>query len=179
VAQTFDIRPRVPPAAELKSRIERFAAVLRFSRIQSASLPSSLSTISASLSASDFTEDFYFNEVMAAEPVPEAAQIAGDLTYSPPAIPRSRPVNPAEMLNQSFVKMPSSNDRHRTCQSMRSDLRHLAPIGGIGRIGYAAVSHRSALRRRGAVARLAGPEGTLSGQALARLLGSSIIRVLR
>lgn len=62
--------------------------------------------------AFDFTYDFYVNEVMAAEPMPEAAQIAGDIDVRAASNPKVKTVNSAEMPDQNFVKKPSSNDHN-------------------------------------------------------------------
>lgn len=43
--------------------------------------------------ALDFTYDFYVNEVMAAEPMPEAAQIAGDIDVRAASNPKVKTVN--------------------------------------------------------------------------------------
>lgn len=52
----------------------------------------------------DFTYDFYINEVLAPEPIPEAAQIKGDIDALVASNPKVKNVDVASMFDQSFVK---------------------------------------------------------------------------
>jgi hypothetical protein len=68
----------------------------------------------ADKAALDFTYDFYVNEVMAAEPMPEAAQIAGDIDVLAASNPKVKTVNPVDWT-RVLSKMPSSNDYNLSC----------------------------------------------------------------
>ena len=52
----------------------------------------------------DFTYDFYVNEILAPEPVPEEAQIKGDIDALVASNPKVKNVDVASMVDQSFVK---------------------------------------------------------------------------
>lgn len=52
----------------------------------------------------DFTYDFYVNEILAAEPMPDVAQIKGDIDALVASNPKVKNIDPASMLDQSFVK---------------------------------------------------------------------------
>jgi NitT/TauT family transport system substrate-binding protein len=52
----------------------------------------------------DFTYDFYVNEILAPEPLPEVAQIKGDADALAASNPKVKNIDPASMLDQSFVK---------------------------------------------------------------------------
>jgi NitT/TauT family transport system substrate-binding protein len=52
----------------------------------------------------DFTYDFYVKEILAAEPMPEAAQIQGDIDALAASNPKVKNLNAVGMLDQSFVK---------------------------------------------------------------------------
>lgn len=52
----------------------------------------------------DFTYDFYLNEVLAPEPMPEEAQIKGDVDALVASNPKVKNLDIASMLDQSFVK---------------------------------------------------------------------------
>jgi NitT/TauT family transport system substrate-binding protein len=52
----------------------------------------------------DFTYDFYVNEILADEPMPDAAQIKGDIDAIVASNPKVKNVDPAAMLDQTFVK---------------------------------------------------------------------------
>jgi NitT/TauT family transport system substrate-binding protein len=54
--------------------------------------------------ALDVTYDFYVNEVLARGPMPEASGIAGDVQALAATNPKVKTVDPAAMLDQSFVK---------------------------------------------------------------------------
>lgn len=56
----------------------------------------------------DFTYDFYLNEVLADEPMPEAAQIQGDIDALIASNPKVKNLDAAGMLDQSFVKNASA-----------------------------------------------------------------------
>jgi NitT/TauT family transport system substrate-binding protein len=51
----------------------------------------------------DFTYDFYVNEILAPEPLPEVAQIKGDADALVASNPKVKNIDPASMLDQSFV----------------------------------------------------------------------------
>lgn len=51
----------------------------------------------------DFTYDFYVNEILAAEPMPEVAQIKGDVDALIPSNPKVKTIDMAGMVDQSFV----------------------------------------------------------------------------
>ena len=52
----------------------------------------------------DFTYDFYINEVLAAEPMPEVAQIQSNIEALSASNPKVKSVDAAAMVDQSFVK---------------------------------------------------------------------------
>jgi NitT/TauT family transport system substrate-binding protein len=52
----------------------------------------------------DFTYDFYVNEILAPEPMPEAAQIKGDIDALVTSNPKVKDLDIASMFDQSFVK---------------------------------------------------------------------------
>lgn len=52
----------------------------------------------------DFTYDFYVNEILAADPMPDAAQIDGDIDVLAATNPKVKKLNAASMIDQSFVK---------------------------------------------------------------------------
>jgi ABC-type nitrate/sulfonate/bicarbonate transport system substrate-binding protein len=52
----------------------------------------------------DFTYDFYINEVLSDEPMPEAAQIQGDIDALVASNPKVKNLDVGSMLDQSFVK---------------------------------------------------------------------------
>ncbi len=52
----------------------------------------------------DFTYDFYVNEILAPEPMPEAAQIRGDIDALAASNPKVKDLDVASMFDQSFVK---------------------------------------------------------------------------
>jgi NitT/TauT family transport system substrate-binding protein len=52
----------------------------------------------------DFTYDFYVNEILAAEPMPEVAQIKGDVDALIPSNPKVKTIDMAGMVDQSFVE---------------------------------------------------------------------------
>lgn len=52
----------------------------------------------------DFTYDFYVNEVLAAEPVPQAAQLQSNIDALAAKNPKVKALDPATMIDQSFVK---------------------------------------------------------------------------
>jgi NitT/TauT family transport system substrate-binding protein len=52
----------------------------------------------------DFTYDFYINEILAPEPMPEAAQIKGDIDALVASNPKVKDLDIASMFDQSFVK---------------------------------------------------------------------------
>ena len=52
----------------------------------------------------DFTYDFYVNEILADEPIPEAAEIQGDIDALAASNPKVKTLDAATMLDQSFVK---------------------------------------------------------------------------
>lgn len=52
----------------------------------------------------DFTYDFYINEILAPEPMPEAAQIQGDIDALVASNPKVKNLDVASMFDQSFVK---------------------------------------------------------------------------
>jgi NitT/TauT family transport system substrate-binding protein len=54
--------------------------------------------------ALDFTYDFYVNEILAPEPMPEEAQIKGDTDVLAVSNPKVKNLDIASMLDQSFVK---------------------------------------------------------------------------
>ncbi len=54
--------------------------------------------------ALDFTYDFYANEVLAADPMPEAAQIKGNIEALSASNPKVGKLDPAAMMDQSFVR---------------------------------------------------------------------------
>lgn len=56
----------------------------------------------------DFTYDFYVNEVLAAKPIPEVAQIEGDIQALAISNPKVKNVDAAAMIDQSFVKNADS-----------------------------------------------------------------------
>lgn len=58
--------------------------------------------------ALDFTYDFYMNEVLPDEPMPEAAQIQGDIDALIASNPKVKSLDAAKMLDQSFVKKASA-----------------------------------------------------------------------
>jgi NitT/TauT family transport system substrate-binding protein len=53
--------------------------------------------------ALDFTYDFYVNEVLAAVPMPEAAQVQSNIDALAPSNPKVRGLKAADMIDQSFV----------------------------------------------------------------------------
>ncbi len=52
----------------------------------------------------DFTYDFYINEILAEDPMPDAAQIQGDIDAIVVSNPKVKNLDPAAMLDQTFVK---------------------------------------------------------------------------
>jgi NitT/TauT family transport system substrate-binding protein len=52
----------------------------------------------------DFSYDFYVNEVLAAEPVPEAAQLQSNIDALAAKNPKVKALDAANMIDQSFVK---------------------------------------------------------------------------
>jgi NitT/TauT family transport system substrate-binding protein len=52
----------------------------------------------------DFTYDFYINEILAPEPMPEAAQIKGDIDALVASNPKVKNLDISSMFDQSFVK---------------------------------------------------------------------------
>jgi NitT/TauT family transport system substrate-binding protein len=52
----------------------------------------------------DFTYDFYVNEVLAPEPMPEVVQVKGDIAALIETNPKVKTLDPATMIDQSFVK---------------------------------------------------------------------------
>lgn len=52
----------------------------------------------------DFTYEFYLNEILADEPVPDAAQIKGDVDALVASNPKVKNLDIASMLDQSFVR---------------------------------------------------------------------------
>lgn len=54
--------------------------------------------------ALDFTYDFYVNEILSPEPMPEAAQIKGDIDALAASNPKVKNLDIASMFDQSFVK---------------------------------------------------------------------------
>jgi NitT/TauT family transport system substrate-binding protein len=52
----------------------------------------------------DFTYDFYINEILAEDPMPNAAQIQGDIDAIVASNPKVKNLDPAAMLDQTFVK---------------------------------------------------------------------------
>lgn len=54
--------------------------------------------------ALDFTYDFYVNEILAPEPMPEAAEIKGDVDALAASNPKVKNLDIASMFDQSFVK---------------------------------------------------------------------------
>lgn len=52
----------------------------------------------------DYTYDYYINELLAPEPMPEAAQIKGDVDALVTSNPKVKNVDIASMVDQSFVK---------------------------------------------------------------------------
>ncbi|HTV37403.1 MAG TPA: ABC transporter substrate-binding protein [Xanthobacteraceae bacterium] len=59
--------------------------------------------------ALDFTYDFYVNEILPEEPMPEAAQIQGDIDALIVSNPKVKNLDAAKMLDQSFVKKASAS----------------------------------------------------------------------
>jgi ABC-type nitrate/sulfonate/bicarbonate transport system substrate-binding protein len=51
----------------------------------------------------DFTYDFYVNEVLAAVPLPEAAQVQSNIDALAASNPKVRRLKAADMIDQSFV----------------------------------------------------------------------------
>ncbi len=60
----------------------------------------------------DFTYDFYVNEVLSAKPIPEVAQIEGDIQALSISNPKVKNVDAAAMIDQSFVKNADSASSH-------------------------------------------------------------------
>lgn len=54
--------------------------------------------------ALDLTYDFYVNEVLAAGPLPQAVGITGDIQALAATNPKVKSLDPAAMLDQSFVR---------------------------------------------------------------------------
>lgn len=52
----------------------------------------------------DYTYDFYVNEILAPEPMPEVAQIKGDADALVASNPKIKNVDPASMIDQSLVE---------------------------------------------------------------------------
>ena len=52
----------------------------------------------------DFTYDFYVNEVLAAEPVPQVAQLQSNIDALSANNPKVKTLDAASMIDQSFVK---------------------------------------------------------------------------
>jgi NitT/TauT family transport system substrate-binding protein len=52
----------------------------------------------------DFTYDFYVNEILAGEPMPNVAQIKGDVDALIPSNPKVKTIDIAGMVDQSFVE---------------------------------------------------------------------------
>ena len=52
----------------------------------------------------DFTYDFYINEVLAPEPVPQAEQLQSNIDALSAKNPKVKGLDPANMIDQSFVK---------------------------------------------------------------------------
>ena len=72
----------------------------------------------------DFTYDFYVNEVLAAEPMPEAAQIESNIEALSASNPKVKSVDAAAMVDQSFVKnaekQPAKQEKGTATSSSRS-----------------------------------------------------------
>jgi NitT/TauT family transport system substrate-binding protein len=58
----------------------------------------------------DFTYDFYINEILADEPMPEAAQIQGDIDALVASNPKVKNLDAGSMLDQSFVKKATTTN---------------------------------------------------------------------
>lgn len=52
----------------------------------------------------DFTYDFYIDQVLAPEPIPEAGQLQSNINALAPSNPKVKGLDPATMIDQSFVK---------------------------------------------------------------------------
>ena len=52
----------------------------------------------------DFTYDFFVNEVLAPEPMPEVTQLASDIKSLSASNPKVKSIDAAVMIDQSFVK---------------------------------------------------------------------------
>lgn len=52
----------------------------------------------------DFTYDFYVNEVLAAEPVPQVAQLQSNIDALSAKNPKVKALDAASIIDQSFVK---------------------------------------------------------------------------
>jgi NitT/TauT family transport system substrate-binding protein len=59
----------------------------------------------------DYTYDFYINEILAPEPTPNVAQIKGDVDALIASNPKVKNIDPASMLDQSFVQNAAKETR--------------------------------------------------------------------
>lgn len=58
----------------------------------------------------DFTYDFYVKQVLAPEPIPEAAQLQSNIDALAPSNPKVKGIDPNSIMDQSFAKAAAKQD---------------------------------------------------------------------